>query len=204
VFKCLPFLPLLMMSVVSVMVPYVWPVSDILLEYPELLLLFLIARICSLYLILKVLPVWPIYFNGQSRHLIWYMPLLYLSVLMWCLSIFSSVFCVLSCVSLKILVIHLTSFPQYVKVAHFVFCFGSLHALCFCNCNCTFSSRFVLYSFLYSILLTMCFACVVIEYVCSQFNRNLILDSLCWYWWHELLGVMITSVKVLKCYKHKF
>jgi hypothetical protein len=44
-------------------------------EYPELLLLFLIACVCSLYLILNVRPVCPIYFNEQSIHLIWYTPL---------------------------------------------------------------------------------------------------------------------------------
>jgi hypothetical protein len=41
---------------------------------------------------------------------------------------FLIVFCVrkaiLSCVSLKILVIRLTSLPKYVKVAHFVFVLG--------------------------------------------------------------------------------
>jgi hypothetical protein len=81
------------------------------------------------------------------------MPLLsYLSVLVWCLNMFSIVFCVRkaisSCVSLKILVTCLTSLPQYVKVAHFVFCFGSSCVLCFRDCDGTFSIRFALYSFL--------------------------------------------------------
>jgi hypothetical protein len=44
-------------------------------------LLFLIACICSLYLMLNIFPVWPMYFSGQSRHFIWSMPLLlYLSI----------------------------------------------------------------------------------------------------------------------------
>jgi hypothetical protein len=30
---------------------------------------------CSLYLVLNVRPVCPIYFNGQSIHFIWYTPL---------------------------------------------------------------------------------------------------------------------------------
>jgi hypothetical protein len=89
-------------------------------------ILFLISWICSFYLILNIFPVWPVYFNGQSRHLIWYMTLFsYLSVLVWCLNIFLTVFCVLkailSCMSLKILVIRLISLAQHVKVAHFDF-----------------------------------------------------------------------------------
>jgi hypothetical protein len=42
------------------------PVFNMWFEYPELLLLFLIACICSLYLVLNVRPVCPIYFNGQT------------------------------------------------------------------------------------------------------------------------------------------
>jgi hypothetical protein len=37
--------------------------------------LFLTACICPLYLVLNVWPICPIYFNGQSMHLIWYTPL---------------------------------------------------------------------------------------------------------------------------------
>jgi hypothetical protein len=112
--------------------------------------------ICSLYLTMNVLPVWPTYFNGQSRHFIWYMLLLlsicYLSVSKWCFNILLIVFCVqkatLTCVFLKSLVICLTSFLQYVKVAHFVlWCLGSSCTFCFWGCDSGFSSRFVLYSF---------------------------------------------------------
>jgi hypothetical protein len=39
------------------MVPYVCPEFNIWFEYPELLLLLLIALTCSLYLTLSVLPV---------------------------------------------------------------------------------------------------------------------------------------------------
>jgi hypothetical protein len=72
------------------------------------------------------------------------MPLvLNLSVFVWCLNMFLMVFCVrkaiLSCVSLKILVICPTSLLRYVKVAQFVFCFGSLRVLCFYNCDGIFS-----------------------------------------------------------------
>jgi uncharacterized membrane protein YhhN len=38
---------------------------------PELLLLFIIASICSLYLVWNVVPVCPIYFSVWSRHFIW-------------------------------------------------------------------------------------------------------------------------------------
>jgi hypothetical protein len=85
--------------------------------------------------ITNILPVWPTYFNGQSRHFIWYMLLLlHLSVCKWCFNILFIMFCVqkatLSCVFLKSLVICLTSFPQHVKVAHFVlWCLS--HCVCF-------------------------------------------------------------------------
>jgi hypothetical protein len=86
-------------------------------------------------------------------------------------------------VSLKILVTCITSLPQYVKVANFVFCFGSSCVLCFRDCDGTFSIRFALYSFLCSIFfmicVSVCFASVVVGYVRSQFSRKLILESLC-------------------------
>jgi hypothetical protein len=56
-FQCVqvfPFLCVLMMSIVSVMVLYLYPVFNMWSEYPELLLLFLIACICSLYLVWTV------------------------------------------------------------------------------------------------------------------------------------------------------
>jgi hypothetical protein len=46
--------------------PYVCPVFNMWFEYPELTLLIHIA----LYLVLNVWPVCPVYFNGQSMHLI--------------------------------------------------------------------------------------------------------------------------------------
>jgi hypothetical protein len=100
--------------------------------------------------VLNVLPVWPIYLHGQSRHLIRYMPLLsYLSVFACILICFRCCYVseklLVSSISFKILVICLTSLPQYVKVAHFIFCFGSSRVLCFCNCNGSFSIRFALY-----------------------------------------------------------
>jgi hypothetical protein len=204
VFKCLPFLPVLMMSIVSVIVPYVCPIFIVWFEYPELLLLLLMVWMCSLYLILNVLPVWPTYFNGQCRHLIWYMLLLlYLSVCAWCFNMLLIVFCVwqatLNCMFLKSLVICLTSFPQYVKVAHFVlWCFGSLCMFCFCG---SFSSRFVLYSFsmvCFIVFFSVCFDFFVIGYVCKWFSSYLIPDNLCSYGWHEvLLNSCVCSVFVL-------
>jgi hypothetical protein len=190
-----------MMFTVPVIVPYVCPMFNIWFEYLELLLLLLIAWICSLYLTLNILTVWPIYFNGQSRHFSWYMPLvLYLSVCAWCFNTLLIVFCVwkatLSCVFLKSLVICLTSFPQYVNVAHFVlWCFGSSCMFCFCGCDSGFSSRFVLYSFFCSMfshsVFSICFYFFVIGHRCHWFSRYLIPDSLCSYGSHELLGIII-------------
>jgi hypothetical protein len=69
--KCFPSFCVIIMSSVSVMVPYVSPVFNMWFQYPELLLLFLIACIRSLYLVWNILPVCPMYFSGQSRHFIW-------------------------------------------------------------------------------------------------------------------------------------
>jgi hypothetical protein len=49
VFRCLPFLSVLITCIVSVKSPYSYPVLSIRLEYPELLLLFPMSRMCSLY-----------------------------------------------------------------------------------------------------------------------------------------------------------
>jgi hypothetical protein len=38
------------------------------LEYPELPLLFYMAKRCSIFMILKLNPVYPLYPSGQSRH----------------------------------------------------------------------------------------------------------------------------------------
>jgi hypothetical protein len=61
----------LLIFAVSVMVPYVCLVFNICLKYPVLLLLFLIACMCSLYIVWNVRPVCHMYFSGQSRHFIW-------------------------------------------------------------------------------------------------------------------------------------
>jgi hypothetical protein len=55
--------------------------------------LLFIACIWSLYLVLNVWPVFPIYFNGQSMHLIWYVPLF--SYLSCCMRVLSFVWCFL-------------------------------------------------------------------------------------------------------------
>jgi hypothetical protein len=70
-FKCFPFLCVLIMSLVSVMVPYVYPIFNIWLEYPELLLLFIIAYMCYFYLVWNALPVYTLYFSCQFRYFIW-------------------------------------------------------------------------------------------------------------------------------------
>jgi hypothetical protein len=65
---------------VSSMVLYLCCVSSMCCAYLEFGLFVLVACMCSLYLVLKFLPVCPIYF---SWHFIWYMPLLlyeYMSV----------------------------------------------------------------------------------------------------------------------------
>jgi hypothetical protein len=51
VFSCFPLLCVLIMSIVSVIHPYLHPVFNMWVEHPELLLLFLIACICSLCLV---------------------------------------------------------------------------------------------------------------------------------------------------------
>jgi hypothetical protein len=65
------FLSIFIMTMMSIMVPYVCPVFSMWFEYSELLLLFLMTCTCSLYLVLNVLPVCFVYFNGQSRHFSW-------------------------------------------------------------------------------------------------------------------------------------
>jgi hypothetical protein len=75
VFICFPFFSVFMMSIVSVIFPYVCPVFNMWFEYPELPLLLLIACICSLYLVWNARPACPMYLSEQSRHFIWYMPL---------------------------------------------------------------------------------------------------------------------------------
>jgi hypothetical protein len=138
VFKCFPLLCDLAISTVSVMVPYLCPVFNMWFEYRELLLLFLNACMCSLYLVRNVLPVCLMYVSGQSMHFIWQIPLsLYLSVRGCCFSMFCIVICVMNAIFIRVslhnFVIFLVSFPLYVNVAHFVFwCCGSVLGFCFC------------------------------------------------------------------------
>jgi hypothetical protein len=82
------------------------PALSIWFEHPELPLLFLIACICSLYLVQNARPVCPKYFSGQFMHFIWQMPVFsYLSICEWGFTVFCIVFCVQNtifiCVSLK-------------------------------------------------------------------------------------------------------
>jgi hypothetical protein len=106
------------------MLPYVCRVCNIWFECSQLPLLFLIACVCSLYLVWNVRPVCPIYFSGQSIHLIWYTPLLsYLSI---CGQGFIR-FCIVFCSECSSYLCFFTkfcdffvSFLQYVKMAHFV------------------------------------------------------------------------------------
>jgi hypothetical protein len=98
VFKCFPFLCILIISIIFVMVPYVCTMFNIWLEYPKLLLLLLIACTCSMYLVWKVPPVHPIYFSGQSRHFISWMPLLLYLTIHWCFIMFCITFCILNAI----------------------------------------------------------------------------------------------------------
>jgi hypothetical protein len=66
-FRKFPFLAFLVIIIVLSVFPYACPVSNICREYPVSGLLFRMAWKCSLYLVLDVLPVWPIYFFGHSR-----------------------------------------------------------------------------------------------------------------------------------------
>jgi hypothetical protein len=59
VFRCFTFQCVLMLFMVSVIVPYLRPVFNMWVEYPELLLLFLFASVCSLYLVRNTLLVHP-------------------------------------------------------------------------------------------------------------------------------------------------
>jgi hypothetical protein len=127
------------MSIVSVMVPCVCPVFKVSLEYPELLLLFLIACVWSSYLMWNVLPVCPMYFSGKSRNFVRQMPLLfYLSVRGCCFIMSCIVFCILNAIfmSLNSFVSFIVSFSLYVKVDHFIFrccgqCVYSVFVPCF-------------------------------------------------------------------------
>jgi hypothetical protein len=138
VFKCLLFFPVFIISIVSFTVAYIYPDFSMWYEYPQLLLLFLVAWSCSLYLIISVLPVCRMYFSGQCRHFIWQTPhLLCLSVCSWDFNIFCAVFSVRKAifirVSWKSLAI-LTSLSLYVKVIHFVlWCWGSVYVFYFCG-----------------------------------------------------------------------
>jgi hypothetical protein len=63
VFRCLPFFSVFKTFIMSTILPYVCPVFSMWFEYPELLLLLLVACIYSWYLVLYVRPLCPIYFN---------------------------------------------------------------------------------------------------------------------------------------------
>jgi hypothetical protein len=114
--KCFTFFSVFMMYTLSIIVPHVCPVLNIWFEYPELSLLFLVARICSLHLVWNVLPVCPTYFSGQSRHFVWQMPL-FLFISIW-MGFYYVLYCVLC------------------SECYFYFCFFKD----FCNSPCFFTS----------------------------------------------------------------
>jgi hypothetical protein len=95
VFKCFTFFYIFMTFIVSVILPCACPVFNIRFKYPELPLLFLIACMCSLYLVRNVWLVCLMYFSGQSIHFIWYTSLFsYLSICRWGFTMFCIVFLV--------------------------------------------------------------------------------------------------------------
>jgi hypothetical protein len=67
--NCLPFFPVFIMSTLSAMVPYACPVFSMWFDYWNCCFFFGgggVACMSSLYLMLNVLPVCPIYSSGQS------------------------------------------------------------------------------------------------------------------------------------------
>jgi hypothetical protein len=128
VFISVPFFSMCKVSIASSMVLYVCCVSGMCCEYLEFGLLDRIAYTCSLYLVLKFLPVCPIYLSWYSLHFIWYIPfLLYLSVFCflswrWFCFVFLVLYAILIFVFFNNFVMVLVYFPVYVNVAHFCFC----------------------------------------------------------------------------------
>jgi hypothetical protein len=86
-----------------------------------------ITLICSSYLVLKFLPVWPMYCRGQCMHFNLYTSgFSYLSVVTWLgnkrfLRLFVVLNTVFMLVFLNSLVMYLVSFPTYVNAAHLLF-----------------------------------------------------------------------------------
>jgi hypothetical protein len=120
----------------------------------------------------------------QTFHLV-YATIIVLLRFLLCVNMFSIVFCVrkaiFSCVFLKILVICLTSLPQYIKMAPFAV-LGSSCVLRFGDFVGVFSIVCVIFiscSIFFILCISDCFAFVVIGYVCTRFNRKLIPESLC-------------------------
>jgi hypothetical protein len=70
VFKYFPFLSTSTISIVSVILPYACPILNMWFECP-VLMLFLMACMCSLYLVLNVWPVCPKYFSAQYSIILW-------------------------------------------------------------------------------------------------------------------------------------
>lgn len=120
VFKYLPFLCILIKSTGSAMVPYLCPVFNTWFEYPELLLLSLIASICSSHLL-----VCPMCFMGS--------PNISFGASHFCfICLFVDIIYVLYCALCSECYFYLRVlesfcdfsflyFPLYVEVVHFVF-----------------------------------------------------------------------------------
>jgi hypothetical protein len=134
--------------IVLVMLPYAYLVFNIIFEHPELpLLLFLIVRMRSLYLVWNVRPVCHIYFIGQSIHLVWYKPLF--SYLFLCCQSFIR-FCVVIC-----------------SECDFYLCFFKK----FCNFLCLLSAIYIDDTFCCLVLWAsiFCYICGLLSDLCYSF-----------------------------------
>jgi hypothetical protein len=118
-----------------------------------LLLLFLIAWICSLYLVRNALPVCPMYLSGQSKQFIWKTLLsFYLSFCGLSFAMFRIVFCILNAIFLWVSLNFFGFFFLHVNVVHFSLCYcGFVVVFCFCFCmDSCFIISFMLYLLLCS------------------------------------------------------
>jgi hypothetical protein len=147
------------MSSVSSIVSYACCMSKICCAYLEVVLLVCIACMCSLYHVLKFLPVWPMYFSWQLLHFIWYIPLwLYLSVMCffgwrWFCIVFFVLYAIRMSVFFNNLVMVLVSLPMYVNVHFFMCCVGyHIHGLFFLFVCVYLRWVFVVMEYVFSLL----------------------------------------------------
>jgi hypothetical protein len=126
-FKCNPFCFIFITSVISLILPNACTVSRMCFTWTDVFLLLRMSLICSLYLVSKFRPVWPMFCRGQSMYFNLYTPgFSYLSAIFclgnkWFLRLFVVLNAGFILVFLNNLVIYLVFFPLYVNTAHFLF-----------------------------------------------------------------------------------